>query len=252
MPTKPTVKPQWAENDVVDPTSGQNNVSEPPLAKKTDGIDFEEIIPRQWQNWLQRIIYRWIDWLDGTTIPLSSSPTTTNEQKADGTGHTHQITGVLPAAVSGYVGSRFYYIDQNGDSQGGNLFDISLLTKATWTSFGKTGSGLDEEWSALDALPATVTFIDISIVTGDSQIGSPTDSALIQAFVRPHGSTTTIVNASGIQSQLINDTALINATTNSGQIRVAVNSDAEFDLYLNVNGVILGSSDMKLVGFGSS
>ena len=102
MPTKPTVKPQWAEDDVIDPTSGQNNVAEPPPDKKTDGIDFEEIIPRQWQNWLQRIIYRWIDWLDGTTIPLTLSGDTTNEQLADGTGHTHEVAKAT-TTVAGVV-----------------------------------------------------------------------------------------------------------------------------------------------------
>lgn len=252
MPTKPTVKPQWAENDVVDPTSGQNNVAEPPVSKKTDGTDFEEIIPRQWQNWLQRIIYRWIDWLDGTTIPLSSSPDTTNEQKSDGTGHTHEITGVKPDAISGFTGSRFYYMDADGDSQGGKIYDISTLTKATWTSFGKTGSGLDEEWDALDVLPAEVNFIDVSINIGDGQIGSPTDSILVEALVRKNGTTVGIANAAGIRNQLINDTALISAFQSAGQIRVPVTSDGEFDLYLNVNGVILGSSEMRLVGFGTS
>lgn len=250
MPTKPTVKPQWAENDVVDPTSGQNNVAEPPLAKKTDGIDFEEIIPRQWQNWLQRIIYRWIDWFDGTTIPLTLSPTTTNEQLADGTGHTHELDGILPATVSGFSGSRFYYVDDEGDSQSGDIFDLSVLTKATWTSFGKTGSGLDQEWSALDIIPANATFVDVSITLADSQVGTPTTSALTEAFGRINGSAVSVVNASGMRNQTINDSALISLIQNTAQIRIPVTSDSEFDIYLNVNGNIGGTSSMRLVGYG--
>lgn len=33
MVLKPTILPEWAENDVVDPISGQNNVLEPPTEK---------------------------------------------------------------------------------------------------------------------------------------------------------------------------------------------------------------------------
>lgn len=97
MPTKPTVKPRWATTDVVDPTSGQNNVVEPSTSKKDTGWDRHEKPERQFFNWQARFTYEWIDWFDGTTIPLTLTGATTNEQKSDGTGHTHSITKTTTA-----------------------------------------------------------------------------------------------------------------------------------------------------------
>lgn len=62
MVTKPTTLPKWAENDVTDPISGQNNVLEPPDDKKDEGWDRLEFPPRNWFNWLGRYTYRWIQW----------------------------------------------------------------------------------------------------------------------------------------------------------------------------------------------
>jgi|SRR5690606_5109282 len=63
MATKPTTLPMWAENDVLDPISGQNNVLEPPTEKQLSGWARAEFPPRQWFNWLGRLSYRWLDWL---------------------------------------------------------------------------------------------------------------------------------------------------------------------------------------------
>ena len=63
MVSKPTLLPKWAENDVVDPQSGQNNVLEPPEEKKLSGWDRLEYPPRNWFNWLGRQSYRWLNWL---------------------------------------------------------------------------------------------------------------------------------------------------------------------------------------------
>lgn len=62
--TRPSIYPQWASEDVVDPTSGQNNVVTPPSEKQTNGWDLKEFPPRQWFNWLGRYTYEWILWLD--------------------------------------------------------------------------------------------------------------------------------------------------------------------------------------------
>jgi len=61
---KPTTLPQWADNDIVNPTSGQNNVVVPGATYKTEGWGFDEIPPRQYDNWFKRWTYRWINWLD--------------------------------------------------------------------------------------------------------------------------------------------------------------------------------------------
>lgn len=63
-PTKPTDYPEWASTDLVDGTSGQNNVVEPPEAFKDSGFNRNQKPPRQWVNWLGRLTYQWIEWLD--------------------------------------------------------------------------------------------------------------------------------------------------------------------------------------------
>jgi hypothetical protein len=63
MVLKPTILPEWAENDVVDPISGQNNVLEPPTEKKLEGWARLEFPPRNWFNWLGRYTNRWLSFL---------------------------------------------------------------------------------------------------------------------------------------------------------------------------------------------
>lgn len=63
MVSKPTTLPQWAENDVPDPVSKQNNVIEPPPEKQLSGWARKEYPPRNWLNWLARYTYRWLNWL---------------------------------------------------------------------------------------------------------------------------------------------------------------------------------------------
>lgn len=63
MVLKPTILPEWAENDVVDPVSGQNNVLEPPTEKKLEGWARLEFPPRNWFNWLGRYTNRWLSFL---------------------------------------------------------------------------------------------------------------------------------------------------------------------------------------------
>lgn len=63
MVLKPSILPEWAENDVVDRISGQNNVLEPPTEKKLEGWARLEFPPRNWFNWLSRYTYRWLSFL---------------------------------------------------------------------------------------------------------------------------------------------------------------------------------------------
>lgn len=62
---RPDKYPEWASQDVVDPTSGVNNVVEPSEDKKDLGHGpLGEFPPRQYQNWFMRLVYRWIVWID--------------------------------------------------------------------------------------------------------------------------------------------------------------------------------------------
>ena len=63
MVLKPTTLPMWAEDDVLDPISGQYNVVEPPTEKKTNGWSLGEQPARNFYNWLGRFTYRWLAYL---------------------------------------------------------------------------------------------------------------------------------------------------------------------------------------------
>ena len=57
MIPQPSVLPVWAILDLVDPTSGQNNVTTPPTEQQNYGWAFEQQPPRNWFNWLGRNTY---------------------------------------------------------------------------------------------------------------------------------------------------------------------------------------------------
>ncbi len=57
---RPESLPQWATTEVVNAETGQLNVIEPPEEKKLIGWEFKEFPPRNWFNWLFRIIYYWL------------------------------------------------------------------------------------------------------------------------------------------------------------------------------------------------
>lgn len=92
---EPDKLPEWASQDVTDPSSGQPNVSEPPEARKDSGWNRREIPPRQWFNWLHRYYYLWTVWLRNISVPKTLDGSTTNT--ADDTGHTHNITKTTQA-----------------------------------------------------------------------------------------------------------------------------------------------------------
>ncbi len=70
---KPTVYPDFCVNtngtdhNVVDSTTGENNVVAPDAGKKLNGFLYNEKPPRQHFNWLYRIITQWVRWLDELT-----------------------------------------------------------------------------------------------------------------------------------------------------------------------------------------
>ena len=62
--SQPSVKPDWATDDVGNGLGDANNVQEPPLGKKQEGYDYGEKPPREFQNWLHRITNIWIYYFD--------------------------------------------------------------------------------------------------------------------------------------------------------------------------------------------
>jgi len=61
---RPSVDLDWAENDVVDPTSGENNKVEPPTAWKNNGWSYQEKPPRNYDNYHKWNTGQWIKYLD--------------------------------------------------------------------------------------------------------------------------------------------------------------------------------------------
>jgi hypothetical protein len=61
--TPPSLFPNWATDDQVDPVSQQNNVLLPPPEKQQFGFARLEFPPRNWFNYLFRTINNWIMYL---------------------------------------------------------------------------------------------------------------------------------------------------------------------------------------------
>lgn len=70
MTDRPVKFPTWAQDDIVDPVSGSNNVIEPPEAKKLQGFGRAEKVPRQWFNYQWRLTYLWLMYLDEQSSAL--------------------------------------------------------------------------------------------------------------------------------------------------------------------------------------
>jgi hypothetical protein len=64
MAIKPLVKPRFATSDLINGPLGGPNVQEPSELKKDSGWNSGEKPPREYFNWLHRLTYQWIDWLD--------------------------------------------------------------------------------------------------------------------------------------------------------------------------------------------
>ena len=69
MAIKPDKYPEWARTDYVDPVTGGDNVIEPPPGKKDIGW-LKEYPPSQYFNWLARLTYQWLEYLDSVSQSL--------------------------------------------------------------------------------------------------------------------------------------------------------------------------------------
>lgn len=64
MIDRPEKLPRFATNDVVSVVTNVNNVVEPPESKKNAGWNFGEPPARSFFNWLHRLTYQWLLYLD--------------------------------------------------------------------------------------------------------------------------------------------------------------------------------------------
>jgi len=115
MATKPTKIPEWAVNDVVDPTSGQNNVVEPAGAIKLLGWDFKEKPPRQYFNWLARYTYLWCQYLDDSIDQELNTDSDVIHQSVKCNG----VTGSAALSIFNDLGKRVVYGYVDGTAKDG-------------------------------------------------------------------------------------------------------------------------------------
>lgn len=153
-------------------------------------------------------------------------------------------------AVTGFTYSNLYYIDDTGDSQTGNSFDVATNIGAAWESVGPTGSGATNIWTALDVLPSTAKWVEIGIYLG---IGRALVTGVSSnLYARAGGSAVAANNytrAATAQSSDTNNTGP-NVYTYTTK-KIPVDSSIIFDLYHDFTASPnTHLAEIYLVGFG--
>lgn len=97
---KPTELPRFAELDQLSPLS-TNNVIEPPESYKKYGHSFREKYKRNFFNWIHRLTYEWLLWLDSSFIE-GSVPVKMYDTVKD-------FTTVVPGGVVTLVGGELHF-----------------------------------------------------------------------------------------------------------------------------------------------
>lgn len=133
MVSRPTVFPRWATNDVIDPTTNINNVVEPPESKKNVGWNLFESPARQLFNWLGRVTYQWIVYLDDKV--------TNGSNTTDGTGavlvNQEDVLVTLTAIDSTTPANFLTAVGYRGSSSPVfNVIDSNVLTLGSASSDG--------------------------------------------------------------------------------------------------------------------
>lgn len=124
----PTTLPIWAVQDVVDPTSGQNNVQTPPDTAQQFGWGFRQFPPRNWFNWLGRWTANWLSYL-AQNDPKSRTFITfcnTNGGNSDGPVISLPQTGLRPILM--------VYVN-NPSNDANDEFFIGMATLNSSSSF---------------------------------------------------------------------------------------------------------------------
>jgi len=115
--TKPTDLPEFATDDLVDPTSGDNNVIEPATNDKKWGwYPYKRKPNRGVMNWLARLTYLWLGWLEqelSPLIPVIATVPVNLKFTTDGTGGgTTLATASLIVRKTGKLVSVFLETEQ--------------------------------------------------------------------------------------------------------------------------------------------
>ncbi len=142
---KPTVLPKWADVLAVDGTTGVANRIEPSSGKKDTGWNFNEKPPRQFDNWLHFITFKWLEFFDGVIdqdVRSGSNPTF-------GT-----ITGTI--------------LNLSGDISADNIVAAGDVTGTDLNAVGDL-NGTDVNVTDVNATGT----VDGNLVTGVASVSSP-------------------------------------------------------------------------------
>jgi hypothetical protein len=210
--TKPTTLPAWATLDVVDPTSGKNNVVEPSLTIKNRGWDFKEKPPRQWWNWLGRITSAWITWLSQwftgavNIIDYGADPTGILSSDA-------ALTAAFAAGNSIFVPAGTYLITaSHAIPEGGTLWGVGLESKfdcqGTGMHFTFTGSGCIRDLSFLGDITETG---QVAVQMGGNAEGK--QNYLYNCFFNACAKAVSCIGTALVRENLISDCHIQYCTT---------------------------------------
>lgn len=134
-------------------------------------------------------------------------------------------------AVTGFTSSEIVYIDDDGDSQGGDTFDVDAAIGGAWESVGPTGSGATNIWTALDALPLSAAWVDISLYNQVQDAGGVPQQIV---YIRRTGATSGV----GVETiiSIVSQSGPTAAMYNNATKKVALDTSNRFDIFRSSNG----------------
>lgn len=264
MAVKPTKFPRWATDDLTDPVSAQANVVEPSEAQKDSGFLRNDTPPRQYENWIKRLAYEWFLWLEekvenllarmtATEIATTSNQSQITANDGELADHESRISGIeTPPAVSGFTPGRIFYIDDFGDSQGGNTFDFSVIPDNTFESIGPTGSVADNIWTALDLVSANAAYVIVEIQYACGAIHAAGTSNIFNVNAIKTGGTRTPVdgNVKAFASTVSVQGTYTTAIYGQNLAVIPIDASRRFDLRPRLVAGTCSKTLLKLVGFG--
>lgn len=139
MAIKPSVKPRFATSDLNNGPLGGPNILEPSEAKKDQGWLAGEKPPREYFNWMHRLTYQWIDWLDETATNSLQKSSNLSDLANAATARTNLGLGT---AATRNVGTGASDVLQTSDADSRFLNSSSNLSDLGSVATARTNLGL--------------------------------------------------------------------------------------------------------------
>ena len=154
--------------------------------------------------------------------------------------------------VTGYLQGTSEFIE-NDTGMHDTTYDVAgNVAKNTWETFGRTDSGEDNEWAALDDVPSGAKWVEISCLPLCSNTNGVAMSIIL--YGRKNGSTSgttgdALVGRTGGTATGSGGT-LYSHIGNMSTKKIPVDSNGVFELYWTSTGTTIDSIDIYLVGWG--